>query len=81
MSLTTGLADSLTKAKIATKEVKVHDCRKNQNASAEAMEPASALEMLNLTMPRKEKWNMHFIQEMTTPQLRLTFTAIFKELF
>ena len=69
MSLTTGkVLDYTTRTKTcrfcdqgknSNKNVKVHDCRKNHNASSKAMEPASALEMFNNAPKQKVKYAFH----------------------
>ncbi|XP_068700225.1 uncharacterized protein [Montipora foliosa] len=66
MSLTTGkVLDYTTRTKTcrfcdqgknSNKKVKVHDCRKNHNASSKAMEPASAVEMFNNAPKQKVKY-------------------------
>ena len=66
MSLTSGkVLDYTTRTKTcrfcdqrknSNKKVKVHDCRKNQNASSKAMEPASAVEMFNNAPKQKVKY-------------------------
>lgn len=66
MSLTTGkVLDYTTRTKTCrfcdqgkngNKKVKVHDCRKNHNASSKAMEPASAVEMFNNAPKQKAKY-------------------------
>ena len=81
MSLTTGeVLDYTTRTKTcrvcdqgknSNKNVKVHDCRKNHNASSKAMEPASAVEIFNNAPKQKVKYAFYTGDDESTTEAHI----------
>ncbi|KAK2550433.1 hypothetical protein P5673_028958 [Acropora cervicornis] len=57
--------------KNSNKKVKIHDCRKNHNASSKAIEPASAVEMFNNAPVQKVKYAFYTGDGDSTPEAHI----------